>query len=90
MTIENLWKLIKDLKIINEFVTVPKLNREFAKGWKSFYDVVLPNEKKLGLVKKYLCEIRDGNSKGSEVNWGEIFNNEKVSYENIEWSIYCQ
>ncbi len=27
VTIENLFKLIKDLKIIDEFVTIPKINR---------------------------------------------------------------
>ncbi len=44
VTIENLSKLVKDLKIIDDFVTIPKINREFFyRGWKATYDITLPN-----------------------------------------------
>ena len=52
MTIENLIKLVKDLRVLDDFITIPKINRGFFyDGWKSSYDITLPNEKKLVLVK---------------------------------------
>lgn len=52
VTVQNLFKLIKDLKVMDDFISIPKINRQFSYlGWKSNYDIVLPNEKKLNLVK---------------------------------------
>ncbi len=51
---------MKDLKIIDEFITIPKINREFFYlGWKSTYDVLMPNEKKLIMIKDYLYKAKE-------------------------------
>ena len=90
VTVENLFKLIKDLKIIDEFVTIPKINREFFyQGWKSNFDITLPNQKKLSIVKEYL-EKQKVQSTNGEPNWEQLFNNQTVNYANIEWYDYAK
>ena len=51
MSKEGVWRLVKDLKVTDEFMTLARLDREFEKGRKSQFDVVFPNANRLELAK---------------------------------------
>lgn len=73
---------------MDEFITIPRINREFSYlGWKSSYEVVLPKEGKVRLVGEYLEREKAGEKEGRSE---EGFNNERVNYANIEWCMYAR
>ena len=53
LNMEGLWRLIKDMKLTDDNITIAKLNRSFFKGNKSRYDVDFMNKRKLEFIKKH-------------------------------------
>jgi hypothetical protein len=53
LNIEGLWRLVKDMKITNEWLTLAKLNRLFCQGHKSQFGIEIPKQKKLEMLESH-------------------------------------
>lgn len=54
MSLESIWKMVRDLRIIDENCNPSRIDREFAKGFKSFFPLGCGSEKRLKILQRVL------------------------------------
>jgi hypothetical protein len=50
LVLENVWKALKDLRIVNESNSLCRLNREFSNGYQNEFDLAMPSESVISIL----------------------------------------
>lgn len=79
-----MWRLIKDIKITNEWLTIAKINRLFYQGYKSYYEIEIPCEKKIEMLEKHPDVL--GQYPYQELEWHLAF--EQFKKVDLDWEAW--
>ena len=71
LNIEGLWKMVKDLKINNEWLSLAKLNRLFYEVAKRRFEIEMPSAKKMELLKENPLLL--GETSYRDIEWAKTF-----------------
>ena len=51
LNIEGVWKVVKDMRVTNEWLTLAKVNRCFSQGYKAQFDIEMPSKDKMSILR---------------------------------------